>query len=157
MLEVTITGKDTAMNTMIEGSTMRSREVWPRFADWLDTLVPSDLSWRTGFPHSMRVEEFTRDGAFVVRAELPGINPDKDVEITIKDRMLTIAGKREESHEAAQRSEFFYGRFMRTLTLPTSASTEDIKATYQDGILEVSVPMRGTEESVQRIAVSRCI
>jgi HSP20 family protein len=143
------------MNAMTETTATRTREVWPRLADWLDTVVPSDLSWRTGFPHSMRVEEFTRNGSFVVRAELPGIDPDSDVDITIRDRMLTIAGKREESHEAAQRSEFFYGRFMRTLSLPTNASTEDIRATYLDGILEVEVPLREPDEAVQRVEVSR--
>ena len=143
------------MNTMTESSAIRTRELWPRMTDWFDTLVPSDLSWRTGFPHSMRVEEFTRDGSFVIRAELPGIDPDQDVEITLKDRMLTIAGKREERHEEAQRSEFFYGRFMRTLTLPSGATGEDIAATYTDGILEVAVPMREPQEEIHRVAVSR--
>ena len=143
------------MSTMTEASIGRTRDIWPRFTDWFDTLVPSDLSWRTGFPHSMRVEEFSRDGSFVIRAELPGIDPDKDVEITLKDRMLTIAGKREERHEEGQRSEFFYGRFMRTLTLPSGATGEDISASYKDGILEVAVPMHEPQGEVQRVAVSR--
>ena len=143
------------MNTMTESSAIRTRELWPRVTDWFDTLVPSDLSWRTGFPHSMRVEEFTRDGSFVIRAELPGIDPDQDVEITLKDRMLTIAGKREEHHEEAQRSEFFYGRFMRTLTLPAGAGEENIKASYRDGILEVQVPMKTPTEETHRIPIAR--
>ena len=91
----------------------------------------------------------------MIRAELPGIDPDKDVEITLKDRMLTIAGKREERHEEGQRSEFFYGRFMRTLTLPSGATGEDISASYKDGILEVAVPMHEPLGEVQRVAVSR--
>lgn len=134
---------------------MRGRDVWPRFADWIDTLVPSDLSWRTGFPHSMRIEEFSKNGDFIIRAELPGIDPEKDVEITVSDGMLTIEGKREEQQESGQRSEFYYGRFMRTLTLPAGAGEESIKASYRDGILEVKVPLKTPTEETHRIPIAR--
>jgi HSP20 family protein len=143
------------MNPATQTSMTRTREAWSHLPEWLDALVPSDLSWRTGFPHSMRVEEFNRNGAFVIRAELPGIDPEKDVDITVKDRLLTIAGKREEQEETAQRSEFYYGRFMRTLTLPVGASGDEIHATYRDGILEVEIPMHEPAEQVQRISVTR--
>ena len=142
-------------STTMESSLTRTRDVWPRFTDWLDTLVPSDISWRTGFPHSIRIEEFSKNGNFMIRAELPGIDPDKDVQINVRDGMLTIEGKREEHTESDQRSEFFYGRFMRTLTLPSGATGEDISASYKDGILEVAVPMHEPLGEVQRVAVSR--
>lgn len=137
-----------------ESSLMRSRDVWPRFTDWLDTLVPSDISWRTGFPHSIRIEEFTRDGSFMIRAELPGIDPDKDVHVNVKDGMLTIEGKREEHEDSDQRSEFFYGRFMRTLSLPTGTSAADIKAAYRDGILEITIPMKESTERSESIPIT---
>lgn len=143
------------MSPATESSVMRSRDVWPRFADWLDTLLPSDISWRTGFPHSIRIEEFTKNGDFVIRAELPGIDPEKNVHVNVKDGMLTIEGKREEHEESDQRSEFFYGRFMRTLSLPSGANQEKIKASYSDGILEVSIPMRETSEKSHAIPISR--
>lgn len=142
-------------STTMESSLTRSRDVWPRFTDWLDTLVPSDISWRTGFPHSIRIEEFSKSGNFMIRAELPGIDPDKDVQINIRDGMLTIEGKREEHTESDQRSEFFYGRFMRTLTLPSGSDEKNIKASYRDGILEVSIPMREPSEKAHSIPVSR--
>lgn len=142
-------------STTMESSLTRSRDVWPRFTDWLDTLVPSDISWRTGFPHSIRIEEFSKNGNFMIRAELPGIDPDKDVQINVRDGMLTIEGKREEHAESDQRSEFFYGRFMRTLTLPSGADEKDIKAEYRDGILEVSIPMREPSEKSHKIPISR--
>ncbi len=138
-----------------ESSLTRTRDVWPRFTDWLDTLVPSDISWRTGFPHSIRIEEFSRNGDFVIRAELPGIDPDKDVQIKMQDGMLTIEGTREEHTESEQRSEFFYGRFVRTLTLPSGADQKRVKAEYCDGILEVSIPMRGPREEAHSIPISR--
>lgn len=141
--------------TAMETSLTRSRDVWPRFTDWLDTLVPSDISWRTGFPHSIRIEEFTKNGSFVIRAELPGIDPDKNVHVNVKDGLLTIEGKREEHSESDQRSEFFYGRFMRTLTLPSGADEKDIQATYSDGILEVTIPLREPTEKSHAIPIKR--
>lgn len=141
--------------TASDTTLVRTRDVWPRFADWLDTLVPSDLSWRTGFPHSMRIEEYAKNGDFVIRAELPGIDPEKDVEITVSDGMLTIEGKREEKHGTGQRSEFYYGRFMRTLTLPAGAGEENIKASYRDGILEVHIPFKERTEESHKIPIAR--
>jgi len=142
-------------STAMESSLPRTRDVWPRFTDWLDTLVPSDINWRTGFPHSIRVEEFSKNGDFIIRAELPGIDPDKDVKISVRDSMLTIEGMREENVETDHRSEFFYGRFMRTLTLPSGADEKHIKAAYHDGILEVSIPMREPSEKAHSIPISR--
>lgn len=137
-----------------ETSLTRSRDVWPRFTDWLDTLVPSDISWRTGFPHSIRIEEFTKNGDFMIRAELPGIDPDKDVQVNVKDGMLTIEGNREEHSESDQRSEFFYGRFMRTLSLPSGTTSSDIQASYKDGILEIKIPMKEATERSESIPIA---
>ena len=140
--------------TSAETSLTRTRDVWPRFTDWLDTLVPSDISWRTGFPHSIRIEEFTKNGDFMIRAELPGIDPDKDVHVNVKDGMLTIEGNREERTESDQRSEFFYGRFMRTLSLPSGTTSADIHASYKDGILEIKIPMKEATERSESIPIS---
>ena len=106
-------------------------------------------------PHSIRIEEFSKNGNFMIRAELPGIDPDKDVQINVRDGLLTIEGTREEHTESDQRSEFFYGRFMRTLTLPSGADEKHIKAEYRDGILEVSIPMRESSEKSHTIPISR--
>jgi HSP20 family protein len=80
-----------------------------------------------------------------VRAELAGIDPDKDVEITVKDGMLQITAERrvEEKTEdkGYTRHELRYGSFSRALPLPEGASESDIKATYKDGILEIRVPV----------------
>jgi HSP20 family molecular chaperone IbpA len=103
----------------------------------------------------MRVEEFSRNGDFIIRAELPGIDPEKDVEITVSDGMLTIEGKREESHEAGHRSEFYYGRFMRTLSLPAGAGEENVKASYRDGILEVLIPLKSPTEVTHKVPIAR--
>ena len=95
-------------------------------------------------PGFLRVEEVHEDGTLVVRAEVPGIDPDKDVEVTVGDGMLHISAKREERHEetgkGTVRSEFRYGEFTRDLALPVGVDEQQVKAGYRDGILEVRIP-----------------
>jgi HSP20 family protein len=98
----------------------------------------------------LRVEEFHEDGVLVVRAEMPGIDPEKDVEVTTADGMVTIHARREEEAERKDkrgyRSEFRYGEFDRQVMLPEGVSGADVKATYKDGILEVRIPCPQTKD-----------
>ncbi|MGB8649710.1 MAG: Hsp20/alpha crystallin family protein [Mycobacteriales bacterium] len=119
------------------------------FADWMsrlfdDRMLADRLGWPLGEKDLMRVEEFAEDGMLVVRAEMPGIDPEKDVEISMHDGMLHIRAERREVSEqkdkAGYRSEFRYGMFERTLPLPAGVSDTDVTATYKDGILEVRMP-----------------
>jgi HSP20 family protein len=126
-----------------------------RWMDWLDWPVVASM--RRG-EHALRVEEFRENGDLVIRAEMPGIDPDKNVEIQVRDHVLEIRAERteREEHEAKgeYRSEFHYGSFFRALTLPAGAEEADIKAGYHDGILEVRVPVVESNEAVgTRIAV----
>lgn len=93
----------------------------------------------------LRVEEYVEDNSCVIRAELPGIDPDKDVEVTVEDGILHIRAHREERSEdtkpAGYRSEFRYGSFERAVLLPDGITETDLKATYKNGVLEVRVPM----------------
>ena len=94
----------------------------------------------------MRCEEFVDGDRFVLRAELPGIDPDKDVEVTVTDGVLKIQAHRHEAHKDRHRSEFFYGELARTLTLPKGGDEAALTASYRDGILEVSVPLPKPED-----------
>ena len=124
------------------------------FADLLDWLETGSTPFLRDADNLVRVEDFVRDDRYVVRAELPGIDPDKDVELTIEGDYLTIAGHRREEKVEKNHSEFRYGSFSRTLRLPPGTDADDVTATYGDGVLEVSVPMV-TKESSTRIPVSR--
>lgn len=92
----------------------------------------------------IKVDEFHENGTLVVRAELPGIDPDEDVELTVTDGMLHIEAERREEEETEDkgyvRRELRYGSFSRSLPLPEGATEADITATYKDGILEIRVP-----------------
>jgi HSP20 family protein len=121
--------------------------------DWPDTLS----SW---FEETTpRVEEFQEDGMMVVRAEMPGIDPDRDVEITVSDGTLRIKAERRQESKTEDKqgyhSEFHYGSFLRTVPLPAGATDEDVKATYHDGILEVRIPVNAEKAEAKKIPVSR--
>jgi HSP20 family protein len=95
--------------------------------------------------HPMRMEDYVTDGTYVVRAELPGIDPEKDADVTVSKGVLTISAHREEQTAAKHRSEFRYGTFTRSLTLPAGADEEHIQASYDKGILEVAVGLKDQE------------
>src|SRR5262245_7576919 len=98
---------------------------------WLDT----DFPVRTG--HMIRVEEALTDTRYLVRAELPGLQPDKDIQVTVDDGVLTIRAEREEQAQTRGRSEFRYGLLQRSVRLPAGADPEHVTARYDNGILEV--------------------
>jgi HSP20 family protein len=104
------------------------------------------------------VDVFTRDNDLVVRAELPGIDPEKDVDISFQDGMLTIRGERRHENrdegDGMIRIESSYGSFQRSIMLPEGVREKDIHATYQDGILEVVVPKAGELASAKKIPVA---
>jgi HSP20 family protein len=81
----------------------------------------------------------------VIRAELPGVDPERDIDISVENDVLTIAAERRESSregtgERGLQSEFRYGSFVRQVRLPAGTSPEVISATYKDGVLEIQMP-----------------
>jgi HSP20 family molecular chaperone IbpA len=124
-----------------------------RFADMLDWIESPSLSLRDT-EHFVRVEDFTRDDKYVIRAELPGVDPDKDIQLTVEGDYLTIHGERREEKQDKNHSEFRYGAFSRSLRMPHGFDPSSVNATYQDGVLEVSIPM-AEETTPTQIPVKR--
>lgn len=89
------------------------------------------------------VDVFRRGDDLVVRAELPGIDPKKDVKVTLTDEQLSISGERKQTSEVKKehyyRSESSYGSFERTVPLPEGIDESQIACTYENGVLEVVV------------------
>lgn len=130
-------------------TTIPSRAIWPfaRFGEWPEVGLLANLM-HSACTDAIRVEEFVEADNLVVRAELPGIDPDKDVEVSISGGALHIQVTREDKVEQAGhegfRTEFHYGSFARSIALPTGASESDVKATYDNGVLEVRLPIAKT-------------
>ncbi len=100
--------------------------------------------------HLIKVEDVVKEGRYTVRAELPGVDPAKDVEVTVHDGVLTIKAERTEQKEEQSRSEFSYGSFVRSVSLPAEANEDDITATYDKGILTVSVALNEEPTPAER-------
>ena len=125
---------------------------FPDLLDWLDTPWSAVLPFGPG--QTFRVEDYTEDGKYMIRAELPGVDPEKDVEVTIESGMLTIHAERREETKQDRHSEFKYGSLTRSVTLPEGANPDNITASYDDGILKVTVPVpKEAKPAARRIAV----
>jgi HSP20 family protein len=85
----------------------------------------------------IRIEERMADDRYVLRAELPGIDPAKDVQLSIVRGELRLQVERKETHTEPGRSEFHYGTMLRCVALPPGVKPDTVTATYADGILEV--------------------
>ena len=105
----------------------------------------------------IRLEDEHKDGLYEVRAELPGVDPTDDIEVTGHDGRLTIKAERTQDGESNGHSEFSYGSFVRTVALPAGADEDDINATYDRGILTVTVPLSEDHPSEKRVEVIETI
>ena len=119
---------------------------WPAVRRWMDLFEDDGV---------IRVEEVLAGDTLVIRAELPGVDPEKDVDLTVEDGVLTLhALRRDERQDTdGRRSEFRYGSFSRTLALPAGATESDVKATFTDGILEITVPVHGAKAEATKIPI----
>jgi HSP20 family protein len=117
---------------------------------------PGIAGWPFAFEHhGIRIEDRMEQGRYLIRAELPDVDPNKDVDVTVQEGMLTIRAERQEERSRAGHSEFRYGTFTRTIALPSGAREDDINASYASGILTVSVGIDESKETGRRVPVQR--
>ncbi|MGA2606974.1 MAG: Hsp20/alpha crystallin family protein [Terriglobia bacterium] len=130
---------------------------WEPFRDLLTTQREFDRLFKEAFsPMSGETEVSTRswappvdiyetEDAIVLKAELPGIDP-QDVEVRVEDNTLYLKGERKYEKEVNEqnyhRIERSYGSFARSFSLPNSISAEKVKAEYKDGLLTLTMPKR---------------
>lgn len=88
------------------------------------------------------VEAYKKGDNYVIRLDLPGIDP-KEVDVHVEGNLLTIRGERktERTENGSAYRETFYGKFERAVTLPQGVEGDKIAAHYENGVLEVSVPL----------------
>ncbi len=107
---------------------------WP-FRTWRRS--PDEVSW------SPPVEMYEKADRFVVRVELPGVKKD-EIDVSVTGETLTVSGEREVPKQAKDeeyhRCEVCYGSFSRSIAMPAAVEVDEIDATYEDGVLQVSLP-----------------
>lgn len=127
---------------------MRPRRLFRDF-DSLEHLLeqPLHLSWnRLPAEHmawAALVDMYEKEDKFVVRAELPGVKKE-DIDISLSGDTLFIEGERKPPEDVKSGeykcSEVCYGSFSRSVTMPSAVDDSKIEASYEDGILEISLP-----------------
>jgi HSP20 family protein len=125
------------------------------FDDWPSLRSPSfgDLTNAESVAWYPKIDVFERDNRLVTRIDLPGMKKE-DVSVEVTDGHLALSGERkreaEEKKDNVYRKEREYGSFHRILPLPEGVKIEDVKATFADGVLEVSVPLPAQPEAKVR-------
>lgn len=116
------------------------REIDRLFEEPFGFLTPSTSFFEGWTP---AVDIYEDNDKYVVKAELPGMK-NEDIDVSLDGNTLTISGERKHEEEKQEgenyRSERFFGRFQRSITLPTMVQANQIEATYKDGILSVTLP-----------------
>jgi HSP20 family molecular chaperone IbpA len=120
---------------------------------WFDNDVP--FAFRTDGTPLVRIEDYVEDGTYVLRAELPGIDPEKDLEVSVAGDTVSIRGERREEEQDKRHHEIHYGEFLRTVRLPQGSRTDDVKATYDDGVLEVRIPVESDSQGTHTVPIAR--
>lgn len=114
------------MNRIFDGFFGNRREAGARTRRWIPAM---DLA--------------ESEDELILSADLPGMS-EEDVEVEVKDRVLTISGERsaesEEEERGYHRVERAYGRFSRSLTLPAGVEASKVRAEFDRGVLEVHIP-----------------
>jgi HSP20 family molecular chaperone IbpA len=128
------------------------RSLFPELSE-LFAAFPSMAGLRPA-SGTLLLEDEVKDGHYVVRAEIPGVDPDKDIDITLCDGQLTIKAERSEKKEFDGRSEFSYGSFVRTVSLPAGSDEDDVKASYDKGILTVSVAIKDSTPAEKHVPIA---
>jgi HSP20 family protein len=126
-----------------------------RTVDRLFDNVTPDHDWPQPAMWGLAVDMVENKDEFVVKASVPGINPD-DLDISYSDDTLTIKGEIKEDKEVKEDQyhlrERRYGSFVRTIALPTKIKGESIEASYQNGVVILRLP-KAEEVMPKRIAI----
>jgi HSP20 family molecular chaperone IbpA len=127
----------------------RSRSPVADMLSWLESGTGFDTR-SFGLAPYVKVEDYVEEGTYVLRADMPGIDPEKDVEVILEGDMVTIHGERREEQKDKNHHELHYGSFSRSVQLPQGTKPEEVVAKYVDGVLEVRIPMASAEEVASR-------
>lgn len=113
-------------------------------------MMPSQPSVMVMAP---AIDVFEQDGNLVVRADVPGLKKD-DIEVTATEDSVSIKGefKKEEKVEEQgfYRQERRYGRFFRTIPMPTAINPDQVKAGFKEGVLEIIAPKAEAEKAKEK-------
>lgn len=126
------------------------------FDDLLTPFVVQENSSGAQKTTGMKVDIYEKDAVIFLEAELPGIEKD-DVTVDVKGKLITISGERKSKEEITKencyRREIIYGKLERTFNLPFEVKSSDVKAKFNNGILELEIA-QPEEQVKQKITIN---
>lgn len=125
-----------------------------RLADMFELNKRGESGNIAGFAPSLNTRE--DENGYYVELDLPGVKKE-DINIDINKNTVTISGERKTKEEVKEENyyklESFYGKFQRSFLLPDNVNPDDIKATFENGVLELTLPKSDVKES-KRVEIS---
>jgi len=123
----------------------KKAEELPKKEDWwLPQIAEGKLS----------LDIYQKNGKIIVKSPIAGVKSE-DLEIIIDKDILTIKGERKKDEEVDEKNYFhrecFWGKFSRTVILPTKVEIENVKASLKNGILTIILPIKKEEEEIKKI------
>jgi HSP20 family protein len=122
-------------------------------SDWAGSPM-STIHHRTMQAQPIPIEHYSDGNSYVIRLEIPGVDPVRDLTVTVETGTLSVLAERRDSTPEGCETEFRYGSFARHVTLPPSASAQDVAASYRKGILTVRISMPETDTGPRAINVA---
>ncbi|WP_329319086.1 MULTISPECIES: Hsp20/alpha crystallin family protein [unclassified Streptomyces] len=130
----------------------KQRFAFPEMSDCCENLPARFAMPLMGDLYTVRIEDDTEDGRYVMRAELPGMSPE-DIDVFIGDGILTVQAERTEKDVTKNHGEIRYGAMSRSVTLPPGADEDGVKADYTDGMLTVSVSLGAEKAEAKHVEI----
>jgi HSP20 family protein len=113
---------------------------FPGISGW-EGSPPFTVYRHGGGLRSIRIEQYPDGSTYVIRLELPGIDPARDLQVTVQTGVLSVRAERRDETPVKHDSEFAYGEFARHVALPLGSNVQRVTATYHNGILTISIGM----------------
>ncbi|MFB4318917.1 Hsp20/alpha crystallin family protein [Actinomadura sp. 21ATH] len=89
----------------------------------------------------IRAEDYVENGVYVIRADLPGVDPDRDIDVSVHGGTVEIKAIRRDDFRARTRTEIPYGLYRKVITLPAGADAGTLTTHYRDGVLKVAIAL----------------
>lgn len=113
---------------------------------WVAGSAPVARLRQAGRP--IRAEDFVENGVYVIRADLPGVDPARDIDVSVHRGMIEIKAFRRDDLKRRQRTEISYGLFRKVMPLPDEADGRTLTTRYTNGVLEVAIDLPGARRTV---------
>ncbi len=119
-------------------------------ADWAGSPI-STIHHQQGQPQPIRIEQYPDSADYVIRFELPGIEPARDLQVSVQTGVLSIRAERRDETVVKHDSEFQYGTLARHVALPLGSDVEHVTASYHDGILTVRIELQPEHRTASHV------